>query len=402
MGAIGASASAGPWTAALSNLGASSHVQPASASTHAPTSAFEAVLGLNHTQATPASQHKFTGVKLDSHKVPAPGFAGSLSQNAVHATDGDAHGTVVTRGTAPIGTMAAPNTPSQPAASVADAPAAAAPAAPTPVAPAPAHAAPAPAHAAPVPAHAAPVPAHAAPVPAHAAPVPVHAAPVPVHAAPVPAHVTSSPAPAAPAHAAPAHAPAPAAPAHAAHAAHAHHASAHPAPAKHVPAKHVPAKPAPAPRPRPTSPFQIYDSVTPGGIPHGHQVATYANGAYAAPASDVAGRGRVLWIDTNGSDTHADVLDVEPGDASPAGAALWVKAKLSADPHSVAIVYTMISQWQAVRDDVAALPQSMQSHVRYWIADPTGIPHVLPGSNATQWYWGNSYDITSANPGFES
>jgi hypothetical protein len=186
-----------------------------------------------------------------------------------------------------------------------------------------------------------------------------------------------------------------------------------PAPAKHKPA---PAKPAPAPKPAPAKhkprpapakpapvkPYQIYDSVTPGGIPHGHQVATYANGAYAASASDVAGRGHVLWIDTNGSDKHADVLDVEPGDATPSGAASWVKDKLSASPRSVAIVYTMISQWQAVKGDVAALPQSMQSHVRYWIADPTGVPHVLPGSNATQWYWGNSYDITTANPGFES
>ena len=42
-----------------------------------------------------------------------------------------------------------------------------------------------------------------------------------------------------------------------------------------------------------------------------------------------------------------------------------------------------------------------QSHVRYWIADPTGVPHVVPGSSATQWYWGSSYDITTANPNFQ-
>jgi hypothetical protein len=24
----------------------------------------------------------------------------------------------------------------------------------------------------------------------------------------------------------------------------------------------------------------------------------------------------------------------------------------------------------------------------------------VPGSNATQWYWGNSFDITTANPDF--
>src|SRR6185437_10277949 len=127
-----------------------------------------------------------------------------------------------------------------------------------------------------------------------------------------------------------------------------------------------------------------------------------ADGAYAASTSTVSGRGHVLWIDTNGSDTRADALDVEPGDDTPSGAAQWVAAKLNADPKAVAIVYTMVSDWQAVKDNVAGLPHWMQDKVRYWIADPTGFPHVLPGSNATQWYWGNSYDITTANPGFWS
>jgi hypothetical protein len=227
------------------------------------------------------------------------------------------------------------------------------------------------------------------PAPAKAAHAP---APAKVAHAPAPAKAAPAKAPPAPAHAAAAHAPAPAkpAPAKAAHA---------PAPAK--PAATKPARVHHAPS-APSRPYQIYDSVTPTAIPHGPQVATYANGAYAASASEVAGRGHVLWIDTNGSDPNANALDVEPGDATPAGAAAWVQAKLNASHNSVAIVYTMISDWQAVRDNVAQLPQWMQSHVRYWIADPTGYPHVLPGANATQWYWGNSYDITTANPGFQS
>jgi hypothetical protein len=53
-----------------------------------------------------------------------------------------------------------------------------------------------------------------------------------------------------------------------------------------------------------------------------------------------------------------------------------------------------------VKSAVAALPASMQSHVRWWIADPTGVPHVVPGSSATQWYWGSNYDITTATPSF--
>jgi hypothetical protein len=109
----------------------------------------------------------------------------------------------------------------------------------------------------------------------------------------------------------------------------------------------------------------------------------------------------VLWIDVNGSDPSASVLDVEPGDATPTGAARWVTERLALHPRDVAIVYTMLSEWQAVKDAVAFLPPWMRSKVRYWIADPTGVPHVVPGSHATQWYWGRNYDITTANPEFE-
>jgi len=187
----------------------------------------------------------------------------------------------------------------------------------------------------------------------------------------------------------------------AAFAAHAAPALAKPAPATVRPAaaklasvRHAPVAPA--------KPYHIYDSVTPGNIPVHQTAAVYANGNYAASGAQVAGRGHVLWIDTNGSDPHADALDVEPGDATPAGAAAWVHAKLSSDHQSVAIVYTMISQWQAVKDNVSGLPHWMQDKVRYWIADPTGVDHVLPGANATQWYWGKNYDTTTANPGFQN
>jgi len=160
-----------------------------------------------------------------------------------------------------------------------------------------------------------------------------------------------------------------------------------------------PQQPAPAPAPAP-KPYLIYDSVTPRMIPAGQTVATYATGGYAVPASQVAGRGNVLWIDTQGTDTAASALDVEPGDATPSVAAAWAWHKLSAAPGAVARIYTMISEWPAVRAAISTLPQRMQSQIRYWIADPTGVPHVLPGASATQWYWGKNYDISTANPGF--
>jgi hypothetical protein len=200
------------------------------------------------------------------------------------------------------------------------------------------------------------------------------------------------------------------------------------APAKAAAAKAVPAKPAKAvadkpatpahaklavaaPRPAakhkaaqptgPTKPYLVYDSVTPGSLPSSQPAAVYADGAYAASASQVSSHHSLLWIDTNGSDPNANALDVEPGDATPASAAQWVQAHLSKQPHSVAIIYTMRSDWSAVQSAVGGLPSWEQSHVRYWIADPTGVPHVVPGSSATQWYWGSSYDISTANPNFE-
>jgi hypothetical protein len=160
------------------------------------------------------------------------------------------------------------------------------------------------------------------------------------------------------------------------------------------------AAPAAAPQPAP-QPYWIYDSVTPSSLPSSSQaVAVYANGNYAASPAQVGRRGLVLWIDTNGSDIHADVLDVEPGDATPSQAATWVAQKLDASPNSVAIVYTMRSDWGAVQAAINALPWWMPSHTRYWIADPTGVPHIVPGSQATQWYWGQNFDISTALPNF--
>lgn len=147
-------------------------------------------------------------------------------------------------------------------------------------------------------------------------------------------------------------------------------------------------------------PYKIYDSVTPSAIPAHHSAAVYANGLYAATASQLRGRGSVLWIDATGGDPSASVLDVEPGDASPSTAAWWAWQKLHSNPSGPAIIYTMRSEWPAVRHAIHTLPSQMRSHVRYWIADPTGVEHVVPGSDATQWYWGSKYDITTANPGF--
>jgi hypothetical protein len=174
----------------------------------------------------------------------------------------------------------------------------------------------------------------------------------------------------------------------------AHKGAVHPAVAHHSGAQHAVAKST-----RPTRPYTIYDSVTPSALPAGHVVATYATGGFAVPASQVAGK-QVVWIDTNGSDPRANALDVEPGDATPAQAATWAAQHLRAEPGNPAIIYTMRSDWPAAQSAVAGLPHWMQHKVRWWIADPTGVPHIVPGASATQWYWGKNIDLSMAAPNF--
>src|SRR5215470_11297824 len=128
-----------------------------------------------------------------------------------------------------------------------------------------------------------------------------------------------------------------------------------------APPPQPPAAPAPQPAPQPTT---IYDSVTPSSIPAGAKAAVYSNGSYAASPSQVAGHANSLWIDTNGSNPKANALDVEPGDASPQQAATWVQQKLTATPNQTAIVYTMLSQWDATKQAISALPPQIQSHVK--------------------------------------
>jgi hypothetical protein len=147
-------------------------------------------------------------------------------------------------------------------------------------------------------------------------------------------------------------------------------------------------------------PYRFYDSVTPSAFPPHSVVATYATGSYTVSPSQVAGQKTVIWIDVTGYDYAASALDVEPGDATPTLAASWAMHRLQAHPKAIARIYTMLSEWPAVKAAVAALPAKMRSHIRYWIADPTGYPHIVPGSSATQWYWGTNIDISTATPGF--
>jgi len=160
--------------------------------------------------------------------------------------------------------------------------------------------------------------------------------------------------------------------------------------------------PSASPSPGPSKPYEFYDSVEPETVPAGAIVGTYSTGARPVPASEVAGRKQVLWIDTLATDpAGSGALDVEPGCATPAQVPGWVSGRLTAHPDQVAIVYMSLSEWPEVQADVASLPAWMRSHIRWWVADPTGVPHLVPGSQATQWYWGSTYDESMAAPDFD-
>lgn len=155
-----------------------------------------------------------------------------------------------------------------------------------------------------------------------------------------------------------------------------------------------------APAAPPAQPYNFYDTVSPSALPAGNEMAAvYATGNYAASPAQVAGR-PVLWIDTTGTDYAAGALDVEPGNVTPSQAGAWAYNRLQRNPNATAILYTFQNEWPAVQAAVAGLPSWMQSHIRWWIADPTGVPHIVPGSQATQWYWGPNYDESTALPGF--
>jgi len=144
----------------------------------------------------------------------------------------------------------------------------------------------------------------------------------------------------------------------------------------------------------------MYDSVLPSALPTDHVVATYATGGYAVSGATMAKHKNVVWIDTQATDPEASALDIEPGDATPAQAATWTWQRLHEHPNAVARLYCSQSEWPEVQAAVAHLPASMRSHIRWWIADPTGVQHLVPGSDATQWYWGETYDLSIVTPRF--
>ena len=144
----------------------------------------------------------------------------------------------------------------------------------------------------------------------------------------------------------------------------------------------------------------MYDSTMPGAIPADAQlVALYRNGRFAVTAQQGAMFPARLWIDVLGTDAAtASVLDIETGDATPDTVRTWCPAREAAHPYSVDRLYCNLSTWPAVRAAVAELTGAQQARVRYWIANPTGAAHLVPGSDATQYLWTPGFDVSAYGP----
>lgn len=132
----------------------------------------------------------------------------------------------------------------------------------------------------------------------------------------------------------------------------------------------------------------LYDSVTPGNIPgDAEMVGGYIDGWYAwgdagwamFPAAVPVRIAVHQWTDAG------QVLDVEPGDAAPSDAPLWVLMRQQAG--QIGSVYCSLSQWPAVQAAFAA--QGMDQPPTWVAAYPGNGAQLYDGSVAHQ-YEGDS------------
>lgn len=145
-----------------------------------------------------------------------------------------------------------------------------------------------------------------------------------------------------------------------------------------------------------TGAYGLYDSADPAGIPKGKIQALYATGSYTGSAADVKGHPRTLWVDVTGGDPHADVLDIEDSDSHWWQAGPWAAEAHKDHPNRPVIIYTAYGTWKYAQESVAAY----HVKVKWWVASPSGTPHMVPGADAVQWMWGKTYDISLTMPGF--
>lgn len=137
----------------------------------------------------------------------------------------------------------------------------------------------------------------------------------------------------------------------------------------------------------------MFDAATARNIPRDAKlVAGYINGRYVWTTSDwarfpEATKVRIaIYIPGSKAPMDGDVLDIETGDANSRSrifAQEWV-----ANRRANGIAPTLYTS-------KAGMIALGGLHCDYWIADPTGVPHILPETVATQYSWLRGYDLSS-------
>ena len=143
----------------------------------------------------------------------------------------------------------------------------------------------------------------------------------------------------------------------------------------------------------PVVPVNMYDSVNPGLIPGNvRMVAGYMDGDYAWTKEDwgrFPGAEKVI-ITVRGSLT-GNVADVENGDMTPEQAPGWINAKQQAGKRGATIYCN--------RATMSTVQHYCRGHAYYlWVADWTGVAHIIPGTVAVQYKTvPDTYDISSVS-----
>lgn len=180
-------------------------------------------------------------------------------------------------------------------------------------------------------------------------------------------------------------------------------------------------KPEPQPAPKPPVKMVMFDDVTVSLIPRNAEaVAGYSDGHYQTWKQILKDfpDAKHLQIAVFGQD-NGDCLDVEPGDASIAQAAAWVKRQLagwSKKHHDVSlpVVYTSSSWAQNLVDELSKSGLKQGKHYLLWTAhyDPALGEHLCSSkcgfglrttADATQFTdhaLNRSLDESICSPGF--
>ncbi len=155
---------------------------------------------------------------------------------------------------------------------------------------------------------------------------------------------------------------------------------------------------------KPTSlPKLTCDNTTPSMCKGYQSAAGYANGAYAWSQSDASKHHYFKWIDVTGDNSKANVLDVEPGDATNAQAHDWVQKAHRLHRGERVWVYTYSSNAEGLKKAVSGTP-----NVGFWIAAPSqfaGNWKFQDGSHADATQYNNpsaQTDISVTRPAFYS